>query len=47
MTLVGVDVVDGKPRQWKIENSWGTKVGEKATSSWTMIGSTNTSSRWS
>lgn len=29
MTLVGVDVVDGKPRQWKIENSWGTKVGEK------------------
>ena len=29
MTLVGVDVVDGKPRQWKVENSWGTKVGEK------------------
>ncbi|MGO2238176.1 MAG: C1 family peptidase [Lactobacillus helveticus] len=29
MTLVGVDVVDGKPRQWKIENSWGAKVGEK------------------
>ena len=29
MTMVGVDVVDGKPRQWKIENSWGTKVGEK------------------
>lgn len=28
MTLVGVDVVNGKPRQWKIENSWGNKVGE-------------------
>ncbi len=23
MTFVGVDVVDGKPRQWKVENSWG------------------------
>ncbi|MDE6491592.1 MAG: C1 family peptidase [Lactobacillus sp.] len=29
MTMVGVDVVGGKPRQWKIENSWGSKVGEK------------------
>ena len=29
MTMVGVDVVNGKPRQWKIENSWGNKVGEK------------------
>lgn len=29
MTFVGVDVVDGKPRQWKVENSWGTKVGAK------------------
>ncbi|WP_297815297.1 C1 family peptidase [uncultured Lactobacillus sp.] len=29
MTLVGVDVVDGKSRQWKVENSWGTKVGDK------------------
>lgn len=28
MTLVGVDVVDGKPRQWKVENSWGEKVGK-------------------
>ncbi len=28
MTLVGVDVVNGKPRQWKIENSWGSKVGK-------------------
>lgn len=29
MTLVGVDVVDGKPRQWKVENSWGSDVGDK------------------
>lgn len=29
MTMVGVDVVDGKPRKWKVENSWGAKVGEK------------------
>lgn len=28
MTLVGVDVVNGKPRQWKVENSWGEKVGK-------------------
>lgn len=28
MTMVGVDVVNGKPRQWKVENSWGTKVGK-------------------
>lgn len=28
MTFVGVDVVDGKPRQWKVENSWGSKVGK-------------------
>lgn len=28
MTLVGVDVVDGKPCQWKVENSWGEKVGK-------------------
>ena len=32
MTLVGVDVVDGKPRQWKIENSWAQKSAKKATS---------------
>lgn len=29
MTMVGVDIIGGKPRQWKIENSWGSKVGEK------------------
>ncbi|GAA3632825.1 C1 family peptidase [Lactobacillus hamsteri] len=28
MTMVGVDVVNGKPRQWKVENSWGNKVGK-------------------
>lgn len=29
MTLVGVDVDHGEIRQWKIENSWGEKVGKK------------------
>ncbi|MDN6028841.1 MAG: C1 family peptidase [Lactobacillus sp.] len=29
MTLVGVDVDQGEIRQWKIENSWGEKVGQK------------------
>lgn len=29
MVLTGVDVVDGKSRKWKVENSWGEKVGEK------------------
>lgn len=29
MTLVGVDVINGKPRQWKVENSWGSSVGDK------------------
>lgn len=29
MTLVGVDVVDDQPRQWKVENSWGAKVGHQ------------------
>ncbi|QBP18966.1 C1 family peptidase [uncultured bacterium] len=28
MTLTGVDLVDGKPKTWKVENSWGSKVGE-------------------
>lgn len=28
MTMVGVDVVDGQARQWKVENSWGEKVGK-------------------
>ncbi len=29
MVLTGVDLVDGKPTKWKVENSWGEKVGEK------------------
>jgi bleomycin hydrolase len=34
MLFTGVDVVDGKPRRWRVENSWGD---EKADSGfWTM-----------
>ena len=29
MVITGVDIVDGKPRRWKIENSWGGDVGLK------------------
>ncbi|PWF26564.1 aminopeptidase C [Ancrocorticia populi] len=29
MTLVGVDLVDGQPRRWRVENSWGDSVGNK------------------
>ena len=30
MLFTGVDVVDGKPRRWRVENSWGEKdCGEK------------------
>ncbi|MDN6640629.1 MAG: C1 family peptidase [Tetragenococcus sp.] len=29
MVLTGVDIVDNKPTKWKVENSWGDKVGEK------------------
>lgn len=29
MTIVGVDLVDGKPAQWKVENSWGEDRGHK------------------
>lgn len=25
MVITGVDLVDGKPTKWKIENSWGGK----------------------
>jgi len=34
MTITGVDVVDGLPRQWKVENSWGDDRGLKGW--WTM-----------
>ncbi|WP_283597042.1 aminopeptidase C [Ligilactobacillus aviarius] len=29
MVLTGVDLVDDQPTKWKVENSWGDKVGEK------------------
>lgn len=29
MVLTGVDMVDGQPTKWKVENSWGEKVGDK------------------
>lgn len=29
MVITGVNLVDGKPNRWKIENSWGDKSGKK------------------
>lgn len=29
MVLTGVDLIDGQSTKWKVENSWGDKVGEK------------------
>lgn len=29
MLFTGVDVVQGKPRRWRVENSWGDERGEK------------------
>ena len=29
MLFTGVDVVDGKPRRWRVENSYGNSVGDK------------------
>ncbi len=29
MLFTGVDVVDGKPRRWRVENSWGPDNGRK------------------
>lgn len=38
MTIVGVNLVNGKPTKWKIQNSWGTDIGAKgfflASDSW-------------
>ena len=38
MVIVGVNLVDGIPTKWKIENSWGAETGEKGfyvmSSSW-------------
>lgn len=35
MALIGVDIKDGKPQKWLVENSWGTKVGKDGY--WTMF----------
>ena len=29
MTLTGVDIIEGKTVQWKVENSWGKDVGHQ------------------
>ncbi|AEV94680.1 C1 family peptidase [Pediococcus claussenii] len=29
MVITGVDLVDDKPTKWKVENSWGDKIGQK------------------
>ncbi len=29
MLFTGVDVVEGQPRRWRVENSWNDKVGDK------------------
>ena len=29
MLFTGVDVADGKPRRWRVENSWGDDIGQK------------------
>lgn len=29
MVITGVDIVDGQPTKWKVENSWGEKAGDK------------------
>jgi bleomycin hydrolase len=29
MVFTGVDIVDGKPVKWLVENSWGDKIGKK------------------
>jgi bleomycin hydrolase len=38
MVFTGVDIQDGKPDKWKVENSWGSKPGKKGwfiiTSGW-------------
>ena len=34
MLFTGVDVIDGRPRKWRVENSWGDEKGDKGF--WTM-----------
>lgn len=29
MVIAGVNIVDDKPTKWKVENSWGHKIGDK------------------
>ncbi len=29
MIFTGVDIVDGKPRRWRVENSWGDAIADK------------------
>jgi bleomycin hydrolase len=29
MLFTGVDIVDGRPRRWRVENSWGDESGHK------------------
>ncbi len=29
MVFTGVDIVNGKPTKWKVENSWGEKIGNE------------------
>ena len=29
MVFTGVDVIDGRPRRWRVENSWDDKAGDK------------------
>ena len=29
MLFTGVDIVDGTPRRWRVENSWGEENGQK------------------
>jgi len=29
MVFTGVDIVNGKPTKWRVENSWGEKGGNK------------------
>jgi bleomycin hydrolase len=34
MLFIGVDLLDGSPRKWRVENSWGDERGDKGL--WTM-----------
>ena len=47
MAFAGVDVADDgtTTRRWRVENSWGAKIADKATLPCPMTGSPNTSTR--